>query len=105
MDFRIIWSEVALADLRSLVRYIARDNGQVAARFGRILVSKVDPLAKFPRIGRMVPEFATETLRQIVVSPYRIIYEIDDQMATVAVLRVWHGARDRLDESTLKPAS
>ncbi len=41
MDFRIVWTETALADLRDLVRYIARDDRQVAKRFGDLIVNKV----------------------------------------------------------------
>lgn len=78
MDFRVIWTETALADLRDLVRYIARDDRTVARKFGDLIVSKVDALVRFPRIGRRVPEFGIENLRQIVISPYRIVYEIDE---------------------------
>ena len=52
MAFQIVWSEIALADLRDLVRYIARDDRQVARRFGDLIVSKVESLQTFPRIGR-----------------------------------------------------
>jgi toxin ParE1/3/4 len=105
MDFRVVWSQSALQDLRELVRYISRDNRQVAQKFGNLIISKVDVLSEFPRIGREVPEFGIDTLRQIGVSPYRIVYEIDDQAAVVAILRVWHGARDRLTTSDLKPSN
>ena len=53
----------------------------------------------------MVPEFAIEKLRQITVFPYRVVYEIDDEAMLVAVLRIWHGARDHPDESDLKPGT
>ena len=96
---------MALADLRDLVRYIARDDRAVARKFGELIVSKVDALIQFPRIGRRVPEFGIENLRQIVISPYRIVYEIDDPDQSIVVLRVWHGARDILDTSSLKPGS
>ncbi|WP_075090813.1 type II toxin-antitoxin system RelE/ParE family toxin [Haloferula sp. BvORR071] len=105
MDFRVVWSAAALADLRDLVRYIARDDRVVAKRFGDLIVTKIDALVKFPRIGRRVPEFAEENLRQIVVSSYRVVYEIDDSMGNISVLRVWHGARDALDELSLKPGN
>lgn len=97
MDFQIIWTRLALADLRDLVRYIARDDRENARRFGDLIVSKVDRLAAFPRIGRIVPEFRDDTLREIIVAPYRVVYEIDDSARTLAVLRVWHAARGDME--------
>jgi len=57
MAFRIVWSETTLADLRKLVRYIARDDRKVAKRFGDLIVTKVQSFQNFPRIGRIVPEY------------------------------------------------
>lgn len=93
MDFRIIWSEIALRDLRDIVRYIARDDPKTAERFGNLIISKILNLGTFPRIGRIIPEFREDRLREIILTPYRIVYEIDDHNSTLAVLRVWHGAR------------
>ena len=73
MDFRIVWSEIALADLRNLVRFIARDDRQVAKRFGDLIVTKVESLKTFPRIGRIVPEYREDRLRELIVSSYRIV--------------------------------
>ena len=65
MDFGITWTESAISDLRGIVRYIARDNRAAAERLGLLMISKVDSLGKFPRIGHRVPEFALESIRQI----------------------------------------
>jgi toxin ParE1/3/4 len=97
MAFRIVWSKTALADLRDLVRYIARDDRQVAKRFGDLIVTKVQSLQAFPRIGRIVPEFRDDHLRELIMAPYRIVYEIDDEMMTLTILRIWHGARGNLE--------
>ncbi|MFU8892970.1 MAG: type II toxin-antitoxin system RelE/ParE family toxin [Luteolibacter sp.] len=97
MAFRVVWSETALADLHDLVRYIARDDRQVAKRFGDLIVAKVQSLQAFPRIGRIVPEYREDRLRELIMTPYRIVYEIDDEMMTLAILRIWHGARGNLE--------
>jgi addiction module RelE/StbE family toxin len=97
MDFQVSWTRLALADLRDLVRYIAKDDPEAARRFGNLIVSKVDGLITFPRIGRIVPEYRVDLLREIIVAPYRIVYEIDDRSNTLSVLRVWHGARGNLE--------
>jgi toxin ParE1/3/4 len=97
MAFRVVWSETALADLRDLVRYIARDDRQAAKRFGDLIVTKVQSLQTFPRIGRIVPEYREERLRELIMAPYRIVCEIDDEAITLAILRIWHGARGNLE--------
>jgi plasmid stabilization system protein ParE len=97
MAFQIVWSEIALSDLRDLVRYIARDDRQVAGRFGDLIVSKVESLQSFPRIGRIVPEYREECLRELIVPPYRIVFEIDDDAMKLSILRIWHAARGDLE--------
>lgn len=96
MDFKVVWSRSSVADLRDLVRYIAEDDRGAAERFGRLIISKMEAEMTFPRIGRIVPEFREDSLREIIVAPYRVVYEIEDRLNTLTVLRVWHGARGSL---------
>jgi plasmid stabilization system protein ParE len=97
MAFKIIWSELARDDLQSIVLFIARDHPPAAESFGFRLISKVDVLAQFPLIGRVVPEENDETVREIVLRPYRIIYKVLAEKQMVAIARVWHGARGEPD--------
>jgi len=93
MAFKIIWSEQARDDLQSIVLFIAQDNPNVAESFGYLLMSKVDALAQFPQLGRIVPEEQDENVREIILRPYRIIYKVLAEKQIVAIARVWHGAR------------
>lgn len=93
MAFQIIWSAQARDDLQSIVLFIAQDNPPVAESFGYQLMSKVDVLAQFPQLGRMVPEENDETIREIVFRPYRIIYKVLPEKQMIAIARIWHGAR------------
>lgn len=93
MAFQIIWSLQARDDLREIVTFIAADNPAVAETFGFRLMSKVDMLANFPLIGRVVPEEADENIREIILRPYRIVYRVISAQQVVAIARIWHGAR------------
>jgi plasmid stabilization system protein ParE len=93
MAFQIIWSEQARDDLQSIVLFIAQDNPPVAESFGCRLMSKVDVLAQFPQLGRVVPEENDETIREIIFRPYRIIYKILAERQIIGIARIWHGAR------------
>src|SRR5271154_165820 len=93
MAFKIIWSQQARDDLRDIVTFIAENNPTIAKSFGFRLMAKVDVLAQFPEIGRMVPEEQDETVREIIFPPYRIVYRVLAENLVVAIARVWHGAR------------
>ena len=93
MAFKIIWSRQARDDLRDIVSFIAANNRPVAESFGFRLMAKVDLLEQFPEIGRVVPQEQDENIREIILTPYRIIYRVLAENHLVAIARVWHGAR------------
>lgn len=94
MAYRIIWSRTSLGDLRSLVRYIAKDNPPQAEVFGYRILSRVEMLAEHPRLGRQVPEFGEPDLREIIIPPYRVVYQVRDDVMSLNILRLWHAARN-----------
>jgi len=51
-------------------------------------------LQEHPRMGRVVPEFNQQDLHEVIVSPYRIIYRLKDDLDLIEIIRVWHAARD-----------
>jgi len=77
------------------VRFITRDNPEKAAQFGYRLVSKVDLLAEFPAMGRMVPEHKRADVRELIVRPSRIVYQVRESERTIAIARIWHAARGK----------
>ena len=95
MGYQVVLSRVAETDLAQIIEYIARANPEVAVRFGRELVTHTRTLEDFPRIGRVVPEFQLETLRELIHGTYRIVYEVDDAKKRIAIARFWHAARGK----------
>jgi toxin ParE1/3/4 len=89
---KILWSGPALDDLREIRQYVSRDKPAVAKRLAGTIRQKVLRLADHPHSGRVVPELADLGYREIIVSPYRIIYAV--QKNRVVILRVWHGRRE-----------
>jgi len=94
MDFKIIWSDAAIADLQEVWTCLAQHDPQAAARTGRGILAHVRVLANFPYIGPAYPRGSRGTLREIVVRPYRIFYDVSEDSQRVEILHVWHGARD-----------
>lgn len=93
MDYQVSLTPLARHDLREIVRYIASDNPTRARTFSDFLVKSTERLAEFPEIGRVVPEFGDDSLREIIVRSYRIIYRVDHGPRFVDVVRFWHAAR------------
>jgi len=93
MDYQVILSPRAIRDLQEIVRYISFDNPTVAAGFGAQLIEKTRVLAKFPELGRAVPEFANPAIRELIFKSYRIVYRVNHDRRLVEVARYWHGAR------------
>jgi len=85
------WTPQAVEDLEAICLFIARDAPQVAALFADRVMRATDRLAENPRLGRVVPEFGLQDLRELVVGCYRVIYRIRREQAQV--LTVHHGAR------------
>jgi plasmid stabilization system protein ParE len=93
MDYHVVLSPSARADLRDIVRYISFDDPDGALEFGRFLVSRTRLLAVNPELGRIVPEFDDGSLREIIVRSYRVVYRLNHSLQLVEVIRFWHAAR------------
>lgn len=87
------WTEHALAQLRLIHDHIAQDSPLYARRVAEALVSKTIGLDELPRLGRKVPELNEDTVREIPLYAYRILYEIKPDNL-IEVLAVIHKRRD-----------
>lgn len=93
MDYKVIWDDEAIEELGHAVRYIAQYNPAAARKTGEIIFQKTGQLGKFPEMGKIFRELNRADVREIPVSPYRIIYQIKDSERCVRILKIWHGAR------------
>jgi len=74
MACRIVWSQTAVEDLRQIVRFIALDDAAAAAGLAGRILKRIEQAAEFPFSNRAVPEKAEESIREVILRPYRIIY-------------------------------
>ncbi|MCP5444733.1 MAG: type II toxin-antitoxin system RelE/ParE family toxin [Chromatiaceae bacterium] len=97
----IEWSQRARADIRDLKAYIAKDSPYYARRFTERIVTSVEKLAEFPKIGRPVPEAGgREDVRELIYQGYRIIYLTRPER--VFIVTIIHGSRN-LAANEVKP--
>jgi toxin ParE1/3/4 len=87
----VVWSEPAWDDLSAAADYIARDSESYAASFVREVREAASSLAHFADRGQVVPEFGDQSIRELLVKPYRLVYKISP--GKVIVLALIHGAR------------
>jgi len=79
MGFQVILTPQSQKDLQSIVAFIARNNPERAKSFGNELIDKALFLGTLSLRGRVTPELNDPNVREIVHSPYRIIYEVLDE--------------------------
>ncbi len=91
MVAQIIWSFEAQKDVDNLAAYIAQDSPAYAANVVTKILEAVKDLPQHPFIGRRVPEWEDDTIREVFVYNYRIIYQVPDH--TIQILAIIHGKR------------
>jgi toxin ParE1/3/4 len=79
------------AQFLSAIGYILRDNPTAAKRYRQRAEKVLRRLGRFPRSGRSIPEFPGLPYREVLCTPYRFFYRIQD--TTIWVVAVWHGAQ------------
>jgi toxin ParE1/3/4 len=74
----VVWTEPAWEDLEAAAEYIARDSEFYAAALVQEAHEAADTLADFADRGQTVPEFSDESIRELLVKPYRLVYKLTD---------------------------
>lgn len=85
---RVRFSDEAIAKLRAIHTCIAQDSPQNATAMIDRITRRAERAGDLPRIGRKVPEYALDTLREVLERPYRIIYRIrsDDELEIITIM-------------------
>ena len=89
---KIRFAESAIADLEDIQSWYAEQGAADAGtRIAGDIVERIEYLAHYPDMGRVVPEFDQDSLREIIHPPFRIVYRRDS--GTVRIVRVWRSER------------
>jgi toxin ParE1/3/4 len=90
---KIKWSNFAIDDLKDIHDYFFEDSPKYAERIIDKIIFKVDLLGANPRMGRKVPEFDNDIIRELFERNYRIIYRIDSG-DLISVVRIHHSSKE-----------
>jgi addiction module RelE/StbE family toxin len=88
---KIIWSELALDDLKSIHDYISKDSIIYANRVIEKIIQRIDQLEHFPKSGRVVPELNNNSIRELIQNNYRIIYKVTTQ--EIFIVSIHHASK------------
>jgi toxin ParE1/3/4 len=88
---KIIWTSEALNKLIEIENFIAQDNPQRAEEFIDYLIEKSKVIKENAKIGRIVPEISTPSIRELLIKNYRLVYRL--QRSEIIILTVFEGHR------------
>jgi addiction module RelE/StbE family toxin len=90
VPLEIVWSPLALARLREIRAYVAKDKPDAASRLAMRIFAVVEALRDHPYLGRAGAE---PDIRELVIggTPYVVLYRV--QADHVIIGTIWHGAQ------------
>lgn len=85
-------SDSAFNDLKDIKEYYT-DEGvpQTGDEFIAHIIALIETLIDNPEIGRKVPEFNEKNIRELIHSPFRIVYLKEEK--NIHVIRIWRSER------------
>jgi len=85
-------SPSAYEDLQNIKDYCQNEGvPQVGVKFVAAIIEHIETLADNPMIGRMVPEFEEERIRELIHKPFRVVYLYEEKK--VHIIRVWRSEK------------
>ena len=85
---KIEFAESAICDSEDIRSYyIDQLVPQVGENFILEIISHIETLPDNPEIGRLVPEFQTPSIRELIHAPFRIVYVLNE--GSIQIIRVW----------------
>jgi len=86
----LIWSARARRDLGEIGEYIARDKPEAANQWVETLMAAAEQAAALPGVGRRVPEYGRDDLREVIKRGYRVVYLVTDEQVEIVTVREGH---------------
>jgi len=89
---KIKFSESAFDDLEKINEYYEEQGvPHIGINFVSEIIEHVETLIDNPKIGRIVPEFNSEDIRELIHIPFRIVYILESKV--IYVVRIWRSER------------
>ncbi|PCJ87829.1 MAG: plasmid stabilization protein [Flavobacteriales bacterium] len=86
------WTDQAIEDIGNIAEFIAKDSLKYAKIQTQRFFERAEILEKHLKSGRIVPELNDESIRELILGNYRIIYKIVSE-TQIDILTVHHSRR------------
>ena len=93
MDFKVVYTEPALADLETVMSWSWEKHPGTSQRFADSLLNHVDLLKDYPYLGAPVKGYPG--VRRLLHSPLQVYYRIHQEKGVIEILHFWHVAREQ----------
>ncbi len=87
--YKVVWTFTAKKDLEDIIEYISKDSIEVAIEKYETIKNAAQRLDKYPKQGRIIPELVDQNIRkyrEIIISPWRLMYKIEGSFVYVMAL-------------------
>ncbi len=88
----VVWTEGARRELDAAIAFIADESLEGAGRLLEDILDSAHSLRSASERGRVVPERDDPMVRELLVGPYRLLYQVAE--LNVVILGVLHQRRD-----------
>ena len=88
----IRWTDFAIENLIHIGNYIEQDSVKYAEIVVNEIFDTTEILERHPFIGRIVPEFSKEHIRELFYGSYRIIYTVVSE-DMIDILTIHHSSK------------
>jgi len=89
---KILISDSAFADLESIIDYYTEKCvPHIGEQFAASIIEHIETIPANPDIGRKVPEFDTDEIRELIHGPFRVVYLREKKL--IHVVRVWRSEK------------
>ncbi len=96
---KVFLSNSAISDFEGIKEYYEEAGvPHVGKQFVSPIIDHIQTLRENPDIGRMVPEFDEPKIRELIHSPFRVVYL--REKSSIHVVRVWRSERKLVLEKT-----
>jgi len=89
---KIFIANSAIGDLEGIKEYYEEEGvPHIGKQFVSSIINHIQALRDNPDVGRVVPEFDEPKIRELIHSPFRVVYVREER--SIHVVRVWRSER------------
>ncbi|MES9877964.1 MAG: type II toxin-antitoxin system RelE/ParE family toxin [Candidatus Sedimenticola sp. PURPLELP] len=88
----ILITKSAFNDFETIKEYYLEEGvPHIGDEFVVAIIEHIQTLEQHPDIGRLVPEFNNQKIRELIHSPFRVVYM--REKSSIHVVRIWRSER------------